>query len=129
MRRAVREARVGRLATVTPDGRPHVVPCCFTLGDDVVYTAVDTKPKTSRVLQRIRNIAANPAACLLVDHYDEEWSRLWWVRIDGRARLVDVDAEEQAALASLAAKYPQYTRDAPPGPVIAIDVVAWRSWP
>ena len=75
------------LATTRPDGRPHVVPCCFVLSGSVLYSAVDSKPKSSKALQRVRNIRALPLAALLVDHYAEDWSVLWWIRVDGTARL------------------------------------------
>ena len=129
MRRRVSDARVGRLATTTADARPHVVPCCFALSEASLYTAVDAKPKSSARLQRVRNLEANPAAALVVDHYEEDWTQLWWVRVDGIARILASGAEHDAALALLAAKYPQYQRDPPPGPVIAIDIRTWRTWP
>lgn len=124
-------AEVGRLGTVTADGRPHLVPCCFA-GDArrrVVYSAVDGKPKSTRRLRRLANLRAHPAASLLVDHYAADWSTLWWVRLDGTGRVVDSPAEEDHALALLIAKYAQYRRDPPAGPVIALDVGACRSWP
>ena len=123
------EAAVGRLATVTADNRPHIVPCCFTLSGDVVYSAVDHKPKSTRQLRRLTNLRANPRAALLVDHYDDDWAALWWIRIDGSARIIDSGPEFDHALQLLATKYEQYLRNAPPGPVIAIDVTGWRAWP
>lgn len=120
---------MARLATVTPDGRPHVVPCCFALAGDTVYSAVDAKPKSTPALQRIANVEAHPVASLLVDHYDDDWSALWWVRLDGAARVVTSDDERERALALLAEKYPQYRETAPPGAVIGVDVTRWRSWP
>lgn len=129
MRERVVAARVARLATVTADGRPHVVPCCFTVAADTIYSAVDGKPKTTLALRRLANVAANPSVSLLVDRYDEDWSALWWVRLDGLARVVDDLPERERALALLAAKYPQYVRTPPPGDVIAIEVTAWRAWP
>lgn len=129
MRDRVATARVGRLATITTGGRPHIVPCCFVLAADTIYSAVDAKPKSTLALRRLANIAADPAAALLVDHYDDDWSALWWVRLDGLARVV-TDARTRAeAVALLDAKYPQYARTPPPGDVIAIDVTAWRAWP
>ena len=123
------EARSAVLSTVTADGRPHAVPCCFFLKGEVVYSAIDAKPKSTLALRRLDNLAANPAACLLVDCYDDDWSKLWWIRVDGTARvLVDGD-ERDHALDLLAAKYPQYEETRPPGPVIAMDIVSWRSWP
>ena len=129
MRRRVREARVGRLGTVTGDGRPHLVPCCFALEGGVVYSAVDAKPKSTPALRRLANLRANGAASLLVDHYDEDWSALWWVRVDGRGRVIESGPERDEALDLLAAKYEQYRRQRPPGAVVAIDATTWRAWP
>lgn len=127
-RRRLAEARVGRLATTTPDGAPHVVACCFALLGERIYSAVDRKPKRSRRLQRVANVTANPRASLLVDHYDEDWSQLWWVRVDGVASVVGGGGERDAALAALAAKYAQYTAEPPDGAVIAVAAEHWRSW-
>jgi len=118
-------ARVGRLATVTAVGRPHVVPVCFALAGQRVYTAVDGKPKSTRALQRLENVAATGRASLLVDHYEEDWSKLWWVRVDGPAEVLDGHA---AAFDALAAKYEQYRAAPPAGPVIAITPERWRTW-
>jgi PPOX class probable F420-dependent enzyme len=128
-RRRVESARVGRLGTVTAEGKPHLVPCCFVLREDLVYTAVDAKPKSSLALRRIDNISAHRWASLLVDHYEEDWSELWWVRLDGTGRVVDSGDEAEQAKRALAAKYPQYENVAIPGPVIGISVKRWRSWP
>ena len=117
-------ARVGRLATVTAEGRPHVVPVCFALRDGRIYTAVDAKPKRTAALARLDNVRATGRASLLVDHYEEDWSRLWWVRADGTAEVVD----SEAAIDALAAKYEQYRAARPAGPVIAIAPDRWRSW-
>ncbi len=127
-RRLFAQARVGRLATVTPGGEPHLVPVTFVLVDDTVWTAVDGKPKRTRRLQRLRNIAANPRASVLVDHYAEDWSQLWWVRADGSARVPAAGDEVAPALGALAAKYEVYRTDPPGGPFIAIDVHRWRWW-
>jgi PPOX class probable F420-dependent enzyme len=133
MRQRVAEARVGRLATVTSSAAPHIVPCCFALSDGVVYSAVDAKPKSTLALRRLANIEANPNVSLLVDHYAEDWSTLWWVRVDGRARLLDGSTddvhERDDALVLLTAKYEQYRDSPPPGAVIALDITGWRSWP
>jgi PPOX class probable F420-dependent enzyme len=136
MRRRVGAARVARLATVTVDGRPHIVPCCFALSRapdggsrEVVYSAVDAKPKSTTALRRLDNLRANPHAALLVDHYSDDWSTLWWVRVDGEGRVLGAGAEHDHAIALLAAKYPVYVEQPPPGPVVAIDVVGWRAWP
>jgi PPOX class probable F420-dependent enzyme len=129
MRTRVTAARVARLATTTPDGRPHVVPCCFVIADDTIYSAVDAKPKTTLALRRLANIEANPATALLVDHYDDDWTELWWVRLDGVARVVADPSERASALVLLAGKYAQYARTPPPGEVMAIEVARWRAWP
>lgn len=128
-RRRLAAAPVARLATVTSGGRPHVVPCCFVLAGDVIWSAVDAKPKSTLALRRLANLRANPAVAVLVDHYDEDWSELWWVRLDGDGRVVETGPERDLALERLTAKYPQYRRSPPPGPVVAVDVTAWRSWP
>jgi PPOX class probable F420-dependent enzyme len=128
VRARVATSPIGRLATVDPDGRPHLVPIVFALAGDTVYSAVDAKPKRSRMLRRIENARRDPNVAVLVDHYDDDWARLWWVRLRGRARVLDGGVEAQRALALLAEKYAQY-RDAPPRvPVLAIDVDEWRSW-
>jgi len=117
-------ARVGRLATVTALGRPHIVPVCFVLHDGRVYTAVDEKPKATSALARLENVRATRRASLLVDHYEEDWSNLWWVRVEGVAEVV----ESEPAIDALAAKYEQYRAARPSGPVIAITPERWRSW-
>jgi len=122
-------APVARLATVTPDGRPHVVPIVFALDGDVVYTAVDGKPKSSARLQRLANIEANPRVSILVDHYADDWSQLWWVRADGTAAVWSDGPECERGLELLRAKYPQYQEVPLDGPVIAVAVEKWSSWP
>ena len=119
---------VARLATVDPDGRPHLVPIAFALVGGTLYSAVDAKPKRSRVLRRIENARERPDVTVLVDHYEGDWTRLWWVRLRGRARVLDGGDEAAQALAALIAKYEQY-RETPPGlPVLAVDVEDWRAW-
>ena len=119
-----------QLATADASGRPHIVPITFALVDEVIYSAVDdAKPKRTMALRRLANIAENTAVSVLVDHYDEDWSALWWVRADGRARILDTaQPEAQAALRALAERYAAYRERTPPGPVIAIDVERWGSW-
>jgi PPOX class probable F420-dependent enzyme len=129
MRRRVVEARVGRLATVTPSGLPHIVPCCFVLEGDTVYSAVDHKPKSTFDLVRLENLRATGVASLLVDHYEEDWSRLWWVRLDGRGRVEEGGDTRERALGLLAAKYERYRQQMPAGPAVVIDVTTWRAWP
>src|SRR5258706_10371614 len=108
MRIRFASAPVARLATVGADGRPHVVPICFALDEQTLYFAVDSKPKRTTNLKRLRNIAANPAVSILVDHYEEDWKALWWVRADGDARVVTEEAEARRAITLLAARYSQY---------------------
>jgi PPOX class probable F420-dependent enzyme len=129
MWRRVVGARVAHLATTTAESKAHVVPCCFAVSGAVLYTAVDAKPKRSSRLQRIRNLEANPAASIVVDHYDEDWTQLWWVRLDGLGRIVSPGTEHHTALELLTAKYAQYVHAPPPGPVIAIDIRSWSAWP
>lgn len=128
-RRRFAGARVARMATVTPDGRPHVVPIVFALEDDRVFSIVDAKPKSSPQLKRLRNIAANPRVTLLVDHYDEDWDALWWVRADGTARVVEEGEERERGIELLRAKYEQYASWADPiGAAVVTWVERWRSW-
>ena len=129
----LRSARVGRLATVTADARPHVVPFVFAIVerdlDVVAYWAVDRKPKRTERLQRLRNLEGNPAAEFVVDGYDEDWRSLWWVRASGNGRVVDdATPEHAAALGALASKYQQYASEPPPGPVVAIDIDRISGW-
>jgi PPOX class probable F420-dependent enzyme len=130
MRERMRAARVARLATVRPDGTPHLVPICFALVADGtrIVSAVDDKPKSTPELQRLVNVRANPAVTLLVDHYDEDWSRVWWVRADGRGRVVENGAEREEAADALRAKYEQYERIGIAGATVVIDVERWRGW-
>jgi PPOX class probable F420-dependent enzyme len=121
-------ARVARLATTDPDGRPHLVPVVFALDGGTLYSAVDWKPKRSQTLRRIENARQRPEVTLLVDHYEEDWRRLWWIRLRGRARILEDGAERERALALLAAKYEQYRARPPEGPVLAVDVAELRSW-
>jgi PPOX class probable F420-dependent enzyme len=128
-RRRVALARVARLATVSADGAPHVVPCVFALDGEVLFTAVDAKPKSTTALRRLDNIRAEPRVSLLVDHYDEDWTALWWVRVDGTARVVDAGPDRDRGVTALVAKYAQYRPAPPPGPVVVVAVRRWRCWP
>ena len=117
--------RVARLATVGADGRPHVVPICFALDGDTLYTAVDEKPKSTRRLRRLANIEANPRVEVVVDRWDEDWSQLWWVRLGGRAEIVERD---ERALELLQAKYEQYRDQPPAGPFLVVAIDSRREW-
>ena len=122
-------ARVARLATADAKGRPHLVPICFALDGDRIVTAVDHKPKRTRKLRRLENIAANPRASALVDVYDDDWTRLWWVRADGAARSEDPGSPEHGRVARLLAeRYRQYLEDPPEGPAIVLSVSQWSGW-
>ena len=121
-------ARVARLATVTPDGRPHLVPIVFALSGNTVYSAVDSKPKRTTALARLENVRAHPAVSLLVDHYSEDWSALWWVRVDGTARILTAtpeDREAQGAIDRLKTRYPQQTAT---NIVLAVDLTSISGW-
>ena len=121
-------ARVARLATVGADGQPHIVPVVFAITtEDVLYSAVDHKPKTTTALKRLANVAGNPAVALLADHYADDWTQLWWVRADGTARIAE-ENEADDALAALASRYPAYVDAPPDGPVLAVDVRKWTGW-
>jgi len=134
-RQRLAAARVARLGTVSATGQPHLVPVTFAVdgdgdgdsdGDgDTVYIAIDHKPKSTTRLKRLANIATNPQVTLLADHYDDDWTQLWWSRADGHATAGPATA---AVVALLAARYPQYQATPPAGPVIAITVTAWSGW-
>jgi PPOX class probable F420-dependent enzyme len=128
MRSRLAQARVARLATLTADGRPHLVPVCFALTTTEIVSAVDAKPKTTTGLRRLANVRAHPVASVLVDHYEDDWDQVWWVRVDGQARVVEACDDHEGALAALAEKYPQYRRVRPTGAVLAITPVRWRGW-
>jgi PPOX class probable F420-dependent enzyme len=127
-RRRFALARAGHLATVRPDGGPHVVPFVFAAQGDAIFWAVDRKPKRSPRIARLANIEANDRVEAVVDDYDERWERLWWVRATGHARIVDEPVERARAVEALVAKYPQYQAEPPEGPVIRIDVDMWTWW-
>ena len=121
-------ARVARLATVRPDGAPHVAPVVFALDGDAVWLVVDEKPKRHRRLQRLVNVGAEPRVSLLVDSYDEDWDRLWWVRVDGRARIIDGGPKLERAVGLLLDRYPREREQLPKGPALAVEVEGWRHW-
>jgi PPOX class probable F420-dependent enzyme len=120
-------ARVARLATADAAGRPHLVPTAFAVAGDTVYSAVDAKPKRTKALRRLANVRENPAVSLLVDHWDEEdWGALWWVRADGRGRVLDpAEPEAHRAVELLRERYPRQRAD---GEVLAVDVERWSGW-
>jgi PPOX class probable F420-dependent enzyme len=125
------QSPVARLATITPDGIPHLVPVVFAVdGDpaDTVYTAVDAKPKTTQRLRRLANIESNPQVSLLVDQYADDWTQLWWVRVDGVAAIHRDGSVLRTGHRLLRAKYPQYQMVPLDGPVIAVTVARWSSW-
>lgn len=130
----LREARIARLGTVDGSRRPHLVPICFACDGGVFYTAIDQKPKrvAPENLARIRNIKANPQVTLLVDHYSEDWKRLWYIQVRGKARLLQKSAksEKARAIRLLRAKYPQYTKQMLPddAPILRISLEQIVSW-
>ena len=121
-------APVAQLATVGADGVPHLVPVVFAVKGDLIYTAVDAKRKSTRRLRRMANIEVNPAVSLIADHYDDDWSQLWWVRADGTAEIHYSGDEMATGYFELRRKYVQYQRIALDGPVIAITVARWSGW-
>jgi PPOX class probable F420-dependent enzyme len=129
----LRSARVGRLGTADAAGRPLVVPVCYVYNGTVCYSAIDAKPKRTRGgLRRLRNIAENPRASLVVDHYEEEWTRLCYVIVEGAASILTAGPELAHAIDLLIAKYPQYRTlglTTEGGTVIRLAaerIVAWR---
>lgn len=121
-------ARSATLGTTDGTGRAHLVPIVFAYRDGVVYTAVDAKPKTTLRLRRMANIEQHPHVSVLVDHYEDDWDRLWWIRLDGVARIAHSGPLRETALQALVEKYPVYAGQPPPGPAIAITVERIRSW-
>jgi PPOX class probable F420-dependent enzyme len=129
-RRLFSDARVARLATVDPSGRPHLVPITFAAAGDLVFSAVDAKPKRTTALRRLENIRRNARVALLADHYeDADWGALWWVRADGAARVLERgDAQARRGIELLAERYGQYRATPPGGPVLEIAVERWSGW-
>ncbi len=116
------------MASSGPDGLPHIVPITFAIEGEVLYFAVDAKPKRTTNLKRLRNIATNPAVSILIDHYEDAWEKLWWVRLDGRARIINEHDETERVLDLLAARYLQYRINRPAGPVVAIAIERTSGW-
>ncbi|MGC4906705.1 TIGR03668 family PPOX class F420-dependent oxidoreductase [Streptomyces griseobrunneus] len=119
---------IARLATADAAGVPHIVPVTFAVDDDMIYFAIDHKPKRSTNLRRLRNIAENPMVSVIADRYADDWTDLWWARADGRAAIRDDGEERVRALNLLQHKYHQYKESPPQGPVVAIHVAAWTGW-
>lgn len=119
-------ARVAALGTADGRGRPHLVPVVFIVHNETVWSVVDAKPKRTTSLRRLANVAANPAVSLLVDHYEDDWDALWWVRADGWGRVLDgEEPEAQRAIEWLRERYPQQQAT---GAVLAVDVERWTGW-
>lgn len=127
-RRRFTGARVASLATVDSAGVPHIVPVTFAVDGGTIVIAVDAKPKRSTALRRHANIAAHPEVSLLVQHWDEDWSTLWWVRADGIAVVTESATATEHAVRLLRGKYPQYQSVDVHGPVIEVTVRTWRGW-
>lgn len=122
-------APVARLATLRADGTPRLVPFTFVLLGDVVCSAVDdVKPKRSTRLARLDDVRRDPRVALVADHYADDWSALWWVRVDGTAEVHETGPLWGDALAALVAKYPQYAAAPPDGPVLVITPDRWSGW-
>jgi PPOX class probable F420-dependent enzyme len=122
-------APVARLATLRPDGTPRLVPITFVLLDGLICSAVDeVKPKTTTRLARLADVARDPRVGIVVDHYDDDWSALWWVRVDGTAAVHEGGELRERALAALAAKYPPYAAAPPSGLVLVVTPTRWAGW-
>jgi len=122
-------APVARLATLRPDGSPRLVPITFALVDGLVCSAVDeVKPKTTTRLARLADVERDPRVGIVVDHYADDWSELWWVRVDGTAAVHEEGELRGRALAALAAKYPPYAAALPAGSVLVVTPTRWSGW-
>lgn len=129
VRRRFAAARVACLATANAAGQPHLVPLVFAVDGDRVLSVVDDKPKRSSDLRRMANVMENPRVSLLVDHYEDDWSALWWVRADGTGRIHETgSAAAEAAIDLLAERYEQYKMRRPRGNVLEVDVLGWSGW-
>ena len=134
VRLKLQRARVARLASLQPNRRPHIVPVCFVYDGNIVYTAIDHKPKqvAPERLARVQNIQATPHVALLVDQYDEDWTQLWYILIRGRAKLIPKSGRKERArvIRMLKAKYPQYARGmlADDAPIIRITPERTTAW-
>ena len=119
--------RVARLGTLGPDGGPHLVPITFALVADQLVFAIDHKPKTTPQLARLRNLRRDPRVTVLADHYADDWSTLWWVRIDGLATEV-TGSERERAVEELVVRYRQYRETRPDGPVVSVRITRLQGW-
>ena len=128
LRRRFASSPVAHLSTVRPDGAPHIVPIVFAVVDDTVYSAVDAKPKRSSDLQRLTNINADPRCALLVDPYEDDWRRLWWVRADGNGEIVEEPPTDHPGIQALVQRFPQYSDDPPSGPLLVVTIHRWTGW-
>ena len=124
----IETAEIGHLATIRPDGAPHLVPVTFAVVREELVHMVDHKPKTTSRLQRLANVAANPMVSFMVDQYDSDWEALWWVRVDGPARVVADGPEWDGAQAALVSKYRQYKEIPPAGPAMLIEMETVSGW-
>jgi PPOX class probable F420-dependent enzyme len=121
-------SRRGVLGTIGPDGSPNVLPVCYTWAGDVIWTAIDAKPKSTDQLQRVRDVKAHPHITFMVDRWDEDWTRLAWLQAHGSASILPGGPETEKAYAALRDKYHQYDDTKLDGPVIRIDVDRWVGW-
>ena len=128
LRERFASSAVARLATVRPDGSPHIVPVVFAVAGDTLWLAVDDKPKRTTRLQRLTNLRREPRCALLVDHYEEDWSRLWWVRADGVGVVVDDPDASHPGMTALVERHPQYRDQPPAGPLVVVSVERWTGW-
>jgi PPOX class probable F420-dependent enzyme len=128
VRRRLADSTVAVLATVGADGKPHAVPICFAFDGDFIYFAIDHKPKRTTDLKRLQNIAANPGVAVLVQNYEHDWNRLWWVRADGTAHVLEGSERSARAVALLVDRYSQYREQPPQGPVVEIGINRLTGW-
>jgi PPOX class probable F420-dependent enzyme len=129
MRSRFADAPVARLATLRADGTPRLVPITFVVVDGLVCSAVDeVKPKSTTRLARLADVGRDPRVGVVVDHYADDWSALWWVRVDGTAAVHEDGELWERALAGLVAKYPQYAPAPPSGVVLVVSPARWTGW-
>ena len=124
MRRRAARARAARVGTLDARGRIHLVPIVFAIDGDRLYSSTDEKPRA----KRLRNLQRDPHVSVVIDEYDEDWSRVWWVRLAGTGRALEQGAEYERARRLLCEKYPQFEGDPGGGPIMAVDVQEWSGW-